>query len=461
MRWLVPVVLVFTLASVPSAPPVAADATSDWPAYLFGPRHPSTSASTSVTVSNVGSLVRAWTFTSPKPTMAGQPAGGFVASPIVSGGRVFIGSNTGVFFALDEQTGGVLWSRFLGFVKRTTCNARGIASTATVALDPGTAKPTVYVSSGDGYLFALDAATGSLVWKSLIALPSATQNDYFDWSSPTVANGSVYVGVSSQCDEPLVRAGVKRYDQATGALEATYFSVPSGQVGASVWSSVAVTSGAVFATTGNSKSGVGGDGYSIVKLDPTTLARAAKYTVPGSDRVLDSDFGGSPTVFAAGGVQTVGACNKDGYFYAVRTSDMGLRWKLRVATGSPEGVFSCLGAGVWDGSRLFLAGPATRIGGTAFAGSVRRVDPRTGAPLWERGLGGAVIGTPSLNGSGVLAVPVYSSTASENGIYLLDATSGAVLRFIAGGKQFAQPTFASGSVFTAAQQGPVVAWRLP
>jgi len=317
------------------------------------------------------------------------------------------------------------------------------------------------VSSGDGYLFALDASSGAVVWKSVIAVQSSTQNDYFDWSSPTVANGSVYVGVSSQCDAPLVRAGVKRYEQATGALKATYFSVPSGQVGASVWSSVAVTPGAAFATTGNAKSGVGGDGFSIVKLDPTTLVRSAKYSVPGSDRVLDSDFGGSPNVFTAGGVQTVGACNKDGYFYAVRTSDMGLRWKLRVATGSPEGQSSCLSAGIWDGERLFLAGPATRIGGTAFAGSVRRVDPQTGSPIWERGLGGAVIGTPSLNGSGVIAVPIYSSTASENGIYLLNATSGAVLRFIAGGKQFAQPTFASGFVFTAAQQGPVVAWRLP
>src|SRR5436190_8313924 len=114
--------------------------------------------------------------------MSGQPAGGFVASPVVYGGRVYIGSNTGVFYALDEATGSIVWSRLLGFVKSTTCGARGIASTATVAVDPSTTKPTVYVSSGDGYLFALDAATGSVVWRSVIALPSPTQNDYFDWS---------------------------------------------------------------------------------------------------------------------------------------------------------------------------------------------------------------------------------------------------------------------------------------
>jgi len=460
MRRLVPILLASMLAWLPTAPPVSASTSTDWPAYLFGPRHPSKSASTSITPSNAGSLVKAWTFTSPGPTMTGQPGGGFVASPIVYGGRVFIGSNTGVFFALDELSGAVVWSRFLGFVKRSTCNARGIASTATVAIDPVRQTPVVYVSSGDGYLFALDATTGAVLWKSVIALQSATQNDYFDWSSPTVVNGSVYVGVSSQCDAPLVRAGVKRYSQATGALLATYYSVPTGQIGASVWSSVAVTSGAVFATTGNASGGTN-DAFSIVKLDPTTLARTGKYTVPGADRVLDSDFGGSGTVFSAGGIQTVGACNKDGWFYAVRASDMGLRWKAQVATGSPEGQNSCLSAAVWDGSRLFLSGPATRIGGVAYAGSVRRVDPLTGSPVWERGLGGAVIGTPSINGSSVMAVPIYASTASQNGLYLLDASTGSVLRFLSGGKQFAQPTFAGPYLFSAAQLGPVVAWKLP
>lgn len=462
LRRLASAALVLALASLMAAPSVAASPSTDWPAYLFGPKHPSKSASTLITPANAGSLVKAWTFTSPKPTMSGQPSGGFVASPIVYGGRVFIGSNTGVIYALDETTGKVSWSRFLGFVPKLTCNSRGIAATASVAVDPATLKPTVYVSSGDGYLFALDAATGAVVWKSVIGLQSATQNDYFDWSSPTVANGSVYIGVSAQCDTPLIRGAVRKYDQATGTLEAEYFSVPSGQIGASVWSSVAVTATAVFVTTGNVKPGsVTGDAYSIVKLDPTSLARMSMYTVPGGDRVPDSDFGGSPTVFPAGGVQTVGACNKGGFYYAVRTSDMKLRWKVRVGAGSPEGTSSCLAAAVWDGSRLFLAGPTTTIGGTTYPGSVRRVDPLTGASIWQRGLGGAVIGTPSINGSGVIAVPIYAADASQNGTSLLNATDGSILRFIPGGKQFAQPTFAGGYLFTATQSGPVIAWKLP
>lgn len=461
MRRLVLVILALTLASLMAAPPVAAGPASDWPAYLFGPRHQSKSASTLITSANVGSLVRAWTFTSPKPTMTDQPAGGFVASPIIYGGRVYVGSNTGVFFALDERTGKVVWSQFLGFVKKLTCNPRGIASTATVAIDPVTLKAIVYVSGGDGYLFALDAATGSVVWKSVIALQSATQNDYFDWSSPTVANGSVYIGVSSQCDIPLIRGGVQRYDQATGALDATYFSIPSGQTGASVWSSVAVSSTAVFATTGNAAADVTGDANSMVKLDSTSLAPVGIYRVPDADQVIDSDFGASPTVFTAGGVQMVGACNKGGFFYAARTSDMSLGWKLRVGNGSPNGLTACLSAAVWDGSRLFLAGPTTTIGGITYGGSVWRVDPVTGAPLWQTGLAGAVIGTPSINGSGVIAAPIWATDTSQNGTYLLNATDGSIIRFISGGRQFSQPTFAGRYLFTAAQNGPVTAWKLP
>lgn len=451
------------LAAVVLAPSAAAAGpVNEWPAYLHDARHGSTSASAAITPANAGTLATAWTFTSPGPTMPGQPGRSFVASPVVSGGRIFIGSNTGVFYALNQETGRVAWSRFLGFSKKLTCNARGIASTATVAVDPATSKPTVYVSSGDGYLFALDAATGAVVWKREIHVQSPGVNDYFDWASPTVANGSVYVGVSAQCDAPLVRAGVKRFDQATGTPQADYFTVPDGQIGGSVWSSVAANPKAVFATTGNASAGIGADAYSLVKLDPATLVRTAKYTVPGADRVPDSDFGASPALFSAGGVQMVGACNKGGFFYAVRASDMSLRWKFRVAQGSSGGSTACLAAGVWDGSRLFLSGPLTRIDGVDYRGSVRRVDPLTGAPIWERGLPGVVIGTPSINGAGLIAVPIFEFDSALSGTYLLDAGTGASVRFLPGGTQFAQPTFAGSYLFTATQSGGVVtAWKLP
>jgi outer membrane protein assembly factor BamB len=442
---------------VAAAPGATAAPTSDWPAYLYGPQHPSFGASAAITSANVGSLVKQWTFKGAAPTMTGQPGPAFAASPTVSGTRVYIGSNTGVFYALDRTTGAIVWSRFLGFVTAKTCNARGITATATVAADPVSGAPVVYVSGGDGYLYALSAATGAVRWRSVIAIPSSTQNDYYDWSSPTVANGSVYIGMSSQCDAPLVRAGVKKYDQATGALQATYYSTPAGTVGASVWSSVAATGTAAFATTGNGKSG---DAFSIVRLRSDTLSRIAKYTVPGTERSGDADFGASPTIFAAGTTPMVGACNKNGFYYAIRASDLALRWKFKIAQGSNNGTIACLAAAAWDGSRLYMAGPATTISGTDYRGSIRALDPSTGAAIWQRGLGGGVIGSPSLNGSNVLAVPTWDA-AGGNGVYLVDATNGTVLRFLAGGQTWAQPTFAGDQLLVASYGNRLIAWHLP
>ena len=51
-----------------------------------------------------------------------------------------------------------------------------------------------------------------------------------------MSGGKVYIGISSQCDNPLVRGGVKELNQSTGAPVATYFTVPSGSTGGSVWS---------------------------------------------------------------------------------------------------------------------------------------------------------------------------------------------------------------------------------
>ena len=135
-----------------------------------------------------------------------------------------------------------------------------------------------------------------------MALPSATVNDYFNWSSPTVVNAHVYVGVSSQCDKPLVVGGLKEYDQATGALLNFYHTNPGGKIGPSIWSSAsALPSGrSVFVTTGNGP----GDASSIVRLDGTTLAKQDSWQIPAVQQISDSDFGGSSTLFSAnlGGV---------------------------------------------------------------------------------------------------------------------------------------------------------------
>jgi hypothetical protein len=439
-------------------------ATTEWPAYLGGPSHDSVSASATITTANASSLGLAWHWA--PPGVSGRPAPALFATPTVYNGVVFEGSNTGYFYALDEATGAVLWHDDLGYVPALTCDSRGITSTATVALDPApqrAGKATVYVAGGDGYLYALDALTGQLVWRTMAAPPAADANGYYNWSSPTVVGGHVYLGVSSQCDTPFVPGGVKEFDQATGQEQADYWSMPSGYNGGGVWSSVAASqtsSGiSVWATTGSTvdpstdPTYPQGDSYSIVRLDGGTMQKQDIWTVPSSARGFDADFGASPTlftVFANGTKQSlVAACNKNGLLYAWNANNLaaGPVWTRRIETPASS---YCLASAVFIPGALFQAGRVTTIGTTKYLGSVRRLGPGAGTVKWATGLPAGITGTPSMNSAGVLAVSSWDYTSgAQNGTWLIDSTSGSILASFSSGVQFAQPIFSGDKLLLA------------
>jgi hypothetical protein len=122
----------------------------------------------------------------------------------------------------------------------------------------------------------------------------------------------------------------------------------------------------------------------------------------------------------------------------------------------------CLAAAIWDGRRLFVGSDATTIAGTTYFGSIRRVDPGTGAFLWETGLNGTVAGSPSEDGSGVLAVPTwdYTDPGATNAVFLVNAATGAVLATIdtADDGVFAQPVFADSYLLVATQDDGLSAY---
>ena len=218
---------VFTLAFAP-----ATDA-ANWPMYLHDVTHTSKASSSSITPQNVGALVQAWHWQPDAPTMIGQPAAALDASPTVFNGRIYIGANTGVFYALNETTGQVVWKRMLDYVTAKTCSSKGITSTAAVVPDPASGALTVYVA-GARNLYALDPSTGAVRWQTRIGpAGSATANDYYNWSSPTVAGGRISIGISSQCDDPLVRGGLISLTNPPGRLH-TYRTVLAGAIGGSI-----------------------------------------------------------------------------------------------------------------------------------------------------------------------------------------------------------------------------------
>ena len=454
---------VICAASAPAllAPASAAPGPADWPAFLNGPAHTSASlGQTAITPANAGALTRKWHFVGDQPTMPGQPGPAYDASPTVADGAVFIGSRTGWFYKLDERTGQELAKFFLGFQPGHTCTAGGIISTATVATDPSDGQDTVYVGAPDGYLYALRATDLSLKWRSVIAIPSNSVSDYFQWSSPTVAGGKIYIGVSSHCDNPLVRGGLIAYDQASGKVLARYHTVPKGVVGGSVWSSAAASGRYVYVSTGNGTTGARNlyDTTSIVELGAGSLARVARFQPPASQRLFDTDFGASPTLFGS----LVGACNKNGIFYALHVPSMSVAWERRVAASpGSTGDNRCNASSAYDGRYLYVAATSTVIAGHQYAGSVRRLDAATGKVLWHTGLPNGVFGTPTLDGAGVLAVGTFTRHSTADAVYLLNATTGSILaKVITGSSNFAESVFAGGWLFTANGSG-VYAWAPP
>jgi polyvinyl alcohol dehydrogenase (cytochrome) len=462
--WLALVLFAAALAAVPgeaASPPSSKPV--NWSTYLYSPAHSSYNPlATAITPATVPELVQTWRFVPDTPPI--RALGGFYSSPTVYDGSIFIGARNGVFYALRESNGAVIWRRPIGYRRAFKCGPEGFTATATVAPDPKTGRPTVYTYAADGRLYALDAATGNDVWPpAAIAVPSPNVDDYYAWSSPLVYGGHVYVGISSHCDEPLVQGGLREVNQATGAIENTYWTVPAGSVGGSVWSSAAASGSSLFVTTGNGPDQ--GDGYSIVRLDAQTLARRDIWTLPVPQRDKDSDFGGSPTLFTADlagtPTQLVGACNKNGKYYALRAQQLsaGPVWTIQLGNPDSVGPGQCDAGAVWDGRRLFLAGNGTKIGGTAYGGSIQEVDPATGAAIWQTGLSGPVEGTPTMDGGGVIAVVTFGQT---NALYLIDASTGKILHetSLGASPSFAQPVFADDGLFVATRALGLHAYRV-
>jgi outer membrane protein assembly factor BamB len=440
----------------------AGQAFINWNRYLYSPAHSSNNvAATAITPSNAAQLTMQWTF---QPPSAPSGLAGFFSSPTVHNGVIYIGARNGYFYAVNETTGAVEWSRFIGYVTHKTCGKQGFTSTATVAPDPTTGVLTVYVYGPSGYLYAMNAKDGSDVWPpAVVAIPSTTKNDYYAWSSPLVSKRSIYVGISSQCDVPLVRAGLDVFNRSTGALERTFFTTPAGTRGASIWSSPATDGTSVFATTGNGPAR--SDGLAIMRFSRSLSTLLGMWQVPVSERVFDSDFGASPGIWTSSGTEMVGACNKNGTFYAFNADSLssGPVWQDQIGNPVNIGPGQCDAAPVYDGSSLYLASNGTTISGTAYEGSIRKVNPATGAYTWQTGLTSSIIGSPTLDGGGVVAAASFGSKTSQNGVFLLNASTGRLIKTISFAKSrtFAQPVFADNYLIIASTSAGLRAYKAP
>jgi polyvinyl alcohol dehydrogenase (cytochrome) len=353
--------------------------------------------------------------------------------PVEANGLIYWGSWDGNEHATNLN-GTQVWQKGIGYTFDSQCNNTvGVASTATfktVSIN-GTSTPVLFVGGGNATFYALNANTGATLWSTSLG----SSPDHFIYSSPAFYKGSIYIGLASFGDCPLVQGLLFKLNAATGAIQHIFSVVPSGCVGGGIWGSPTIdpSDGSVYFATGNDGSCSKGEPYSIalVKVSASNLSYISSWQVPSSQRMSDSDFGSTPTLFSAtiGGVQhlLVGVANKNGIYYAFDRSSIstGPLWQANIATigggCGPECGDGSIAPSAWDGSTLYVAGGQTTIAGVSCKGSVRALAPDTGKFIWEHCLqNGPVLGAVSL-------VPGVAVVGEGNTLAVLATTDGHTL----------------------------------
>src|SRR5256885_4309283 len=219
-------VLVYLLAFAPQRQTLAGTPArvpgDDWPTYLHDIQRSAASGEVVLSPSNAEHLTKLWSF---------KTGGGIAASAAIVNNTVYIGSWDGYEYALDALTGFLKWKTYLCITTARCVPAKiGITSSATVQNN------IVYVGGGDSYWYALDAYTGAILWKVYTGDNSADKG-YYNWSSPLIYNGFAYIGIASNCDNPLVPGKLLKVSLNSHRVVNSFSVVNEKEVGGGIWTS--------------------------------------------------------------------------------------------------------------------------------------------------------------------------------------------------------------------------------
>jgi quinohemoprotein ethanol dehydrogenase len=166
-----------------------------------------------ISADNVARLGYAWQFVL-------DTSRGLEATPIVIDGVMYAVGNWGRVYALDARSGRELWRRVPPvdgqWARHACCDVvnRGLAVW----------QGRVYVGTIDGWLEALDAATGAVVWRVDTLLGRDRRLPYTVSGAPLIAGDVVVIGNGGA--DFGVRGYVSAYDLSSGALKWRFFTVP-------------------------------------------------------------------------------------------------------------------------------------------------------------------------------------------------------------------------------------------
>lgn len=311
--------------------------------------------------SDVPKLKLKWAFGFPGDNRA-------TAQPTVAGGRVFVSSVSGTIYSLDAATGCTYWAYKAGSSVRTAIS---------IAPSKSTGRYIAYFGDIRSYTHAVDAETGTLVWKTRVEDHPASRIT----GAPVFYDGRLFVPVASleegsarapQYECCTFRGSMVSLDADSGKQLWKTFSVLDppkatrkskvgtqlyGPAGAAIWSAPTIDAKRklVYAATGDSYTDVDihtSDAIVAFNLDTGSLVWVSQVTpkdnfivgCPASpncpeDLGPDFDFGSSPILRnIGGGKQILVAAQKSGIVWGLDPDQKGkVVWQTKIGAGSALG----------------------------------------------------------------------------------------------------------------------------
>jgi polyvinyl alcohol dehydrogenase (cytochrome) len=405
-------------------------------------------AAAGLAAAQVSGLKLKWAFGVPK-------AAEMHSQPTIVSGRVFFGSDAGYIYSLDAKTGCVYWAFHADSGTRT-------APTIAPIQGQGATKYAVYFVDVLTRVYAVDAQTGKLLWKSLAgAHPRAKST-----GSATVYGGRIYVPMSAmetttgavltyECC--TFRGHVTALDANTGKKLWTTFVIPDepkprgknkqgvtlyGPAGGSVWNPPTVDPKRhrVYVGTGNGVSEPTTDGTdSVIAMDMDTgkivwqhqefrgdvfINNCRATGEPGDNCPEklgpDYDFGGSALIMNTlpDGRDVIVAGSKGGVALALDLDKNGaVVWRTNVAERPPSAAGLIVFGGASDGQNVYY-------GLNQPGGGIAAVKLSDGTRPWTAKIGTAGPGNPAATS----AIPGVVFTGSSDGtLRALSTTDGQIV----------------------------------
>ncbi len=206
--------LIGTLAAAPAAGTGSSAAPdTEWPLLGNNPEMQHYSPLAEINDKTVAKLGLAWVAEIPSRD-------GLVGNPLVAGGAVYQSGPQGRVYANDVHTGRLLWH----FDAKTKFDGVAYPAYKSSRFNRGLALAgnRVFVASGDCHLFALDRQSGAVLWDVMACDPKQA---YGITGAPRVGGGMVFMG-NACADTGQSRGYVDAYEQATGRRRWRFYTVP-------------------------------------------------------------------------------------------------------------------------------------------------------------------------------------------------------------------------------------------